>query len=236
VRILCLQHVPFEGPGTIEAWARSRGHSFEVLRLFDGDPLPGAGTFDGLVVMGGPMSVHDDAAFPWLAAEKRLIRGAVEGGRLVLGVCLGAQLIAASLGARVYAGGCREIGWHEARATAAAAGSRLCAALPRAFTAFHWHGDTFDLPPGAVHTAASAAFAHQAFEIAPAVLGLQFHLEATPRGVAGLVDACGGDLAEGGRWVQSAAEILGRDAPFAANTALLSRLLDSMEHAFATGD
>ncbi len=229
MRIACLQHVPFEGPGAIETWARARGHSFEVARLFAGEPLPRAGDFEGLVVMGGPMSVRDEAAFTWLALEKRLIREAIEAERLVLGVCLGAQLVAASLGARVYAGGRREIGWHEVRATPAAAASRLCSALPPAFSAFHWHGDTFDLPTGAVHTASSAAFAHQAFEIAPAVLGLQFHLEATPDGVARLLDACRGELAGGGAWVQSAEEMLGPGASFAVSTALLWRLLDAME-------
>jgi GMP synthase-like glutamine amidotransferase len=233
VTLACLQHVPFEGPGTIADWAAARGHRLQPVRLFAGDALPRVADLDGLVIMGGPMSVNDEAQLLWLAPEKALVREAVERRKLVLGVCLGAQLIASALGARVYAGGGREIGWHEVRATRDAGCSRLCTALPPAFVALHWHGDTFDLPPGAVHTAASAAYPNQAFEIAPAVLGLQFHLEATAAGIEALVAACGGELAAGGPWVEDAAAIRRADAPLAANAALLGRLLDAMAAAAA---
>jgi GMP synthase-like glutamine amidotransferase len=229
VRIVCLQHVPFEGPAAIEPWAAARGHNLDVVRLDLGEPVPDAPGLDWLVVMGGPMGVHDQRSFPWLAAEKRLIEKVISRGRPVLGVCLGAQLVAHVLGARVYAGRAKEIGWHEVRATAEARASKLFGFLPPAFRAFQWHGDTFDVPAGGVRSAESDAFPNQAFEYGANVAALQFHLEATADSVARLVEAGGGELAEGGPCTQSAAEVLRRDAPLAALEPLLAALLDGME-------
>ena len=226
--MVCLLHAAFEGPGTIEPWARKRGHSFALVRVNEGEPLPHTRELDWLVVMGGPMGASDETAFPWLAAEKRLIRDAISRGRLVLGICLGAQLVANALGGSVYAGESREIGWHEVRATRAAASSRFFAGFPAIFPAFHWHGDTFEIPAGAMRTAESAAYPNQAFEYGSAVVALQFHLEATPRSVARLVDACGHEL-DGSKHVQSAAEILNPGAPFATTSALLEAVLEAME-------
>mgnify|MGYP000849044073 CR=1 FL=1 len=180
MRIHALQHVPFEPPGSIEAWARHAGHALAITHLYRGDPLPAVEEPDLLVVLGGPMSVHDEARYPWLIDEKRFIERAIAAGRRVLGICLGAQLIAQVLGARVYANDEKEIGWFAVEATAAARTAAVFEGFPPRLLAFHWHGETFDIPAGAVHAARSAACAHQAFAFGDRVVGLQFHLETTP--------------------------------------------------------
>lgn len=193
-----LQHVAHEGPGAIAAWAEARGHRLETTRLDRGEPLPGVGDFDGLVLMGGPMSVNDEARYPWLVAEKRLIEATFQEDRRVLGVCLGSQLLAAALGCRVYRAAAPEIGWLPVATAAGAARSRTFQEIPVSFTPFHWHGETFDLPEGALHLAATDLVPHQAFEIefdggpgrgGALALALQFHLEATVDSVGAMTAA-----------------------------------------------
>ncbi len=228
MRLHCLQHVPFEGPGAVAAWAAARGYPLAVTRLYAGDPLPQLDEFDRLVVMGGPMGVHDTAEFPWLPAEKALLARALEAGRSVVGVCLGAQLLADVLGARVYRAPQREIGWLPVTCTGAGAASGLFAGLGREFTPLHWHGDTFNLPAGAVQLARSAACAQQAFLYGEGALGLQFHLETTPEGVARLVEHCADELTPG-PFVQDRAELLGASAGrFRELHAGLFQLLDRL--------
>jgi GMP synthase-like glutamine amidotransferase len=194
MRIHCLTHVPFEGPAGIADWAQARRHALTVTPLYAGYPPPDAASYDWLVVMGGPMGVGDEAAYPWLVVEKRAIRDAIDAGKTVLGVCLGAQLIAEVLGARVYRNAHPEIGWMSIELTPEALESPLFGFLPPSLQVFHWHGDTFDLPPGAVHLARSGACAHQAFSCAGRVLGLQFHLESTPASVRDLVTHCADEI------------------------------------------
>lgn len=207
MRIHVLQHVPFEGPSRIADWAAATGHALTTSHLYVGDPLPELARFDRLVVMGGPMGVGDEAEHSWLAPEKARIADAIAAGKSVVGICLGAQLIAEVLGARVWRNAHREIGWFPIDLTPAAAGVGLCTDLPRRLTAYHWHGDTFDLPAGAVHLARSEACEQQAFLYGDRVLALQCHLEATPEAVAALAEHCANEI-EPGPWVQSAAEML----------------------------
>ncbi len=181
-----LQHVAFEGPAQIATWAQQRGHLLTFTRFFAKEALPEPESVDGVVVMGGPMGVYEEDRYPWLQEEKAFLRAVLDAGKPVVGVCLGAQLLAEVLGGRVYPGSQPEIGWFPVR--------RICthpllADVPDTLTAFHWHGDTFDLPPGAVHLMESAAYAHQAFLWKDRALGLQFHLEMTPESVAALVAA-----------------------------------------------
>ncbi|WP_089723949.1 type 1 glutamine amidotransferase [Candidatus Thiosymbion oneisti] len=207
MRIHVLQHVPFEGPAGIGDWAAGKGHSITITPLFEHGRLPDRGTFDWLVVMGGPMGVRDEADYPWMATEKELIDAAIAAGKTVIGVCLGAQLIAAVLGVRVYPNAHREIGWYPIELTDQGRASDLLAFLPHRFEVFHWHGDTFDLPDGAVHLASSEGCGHQAFLYADRVLGLQFHLESTPTSVADLVANCADEIIPG-KYVQDAERML----------------------------
>lgn len=207
MRIQCLQHVPFEGPAAIADWADARGHVLTTTPLFDGAAVPDPSGFEWLVVMGGPMGVHDEQDHPWLAPEKALVAESIAAGRTVVGICLGAQLIASALGARVYRNPEKEIGWMPVDLTEQGRVSRLFGTLPPRIKVFHWHGDTFDLPAGAVHLARSAACAHQAFSHGNNVLGLQFHLESTPKSVADIVANCAEDITPA-QYVQNAERML----------------------------
>ena len=207
MRILCLQHVPFEGPAAIADWAAANGHSLTVLPLYDNAALPGQSDYDRLVVMGGPMGVQDVDAHPWLRDEKRFIGAAVDSGKAVIGVSMVAQLIAEVLGARVYCNHLKEIGWYPVVLTDAGRRSDALGFLPERLEVFHWHGDTFDLPPGSVHLASSEACENQAFLHRGRVLGLQVHLESTPGSVRDIVDNCGDEIEEA-PYVQSAERML----------------------------
>lgn len=223
MRAIILQHVPFEGPGCIEAWLNTRGASIRTIRLFAEDPLPHQEEIDLLIAMGGPMSVNDEAIYPWLAAEKRLIARVIAAGKPVLGICLGAQLMAAALGARVYAAPCKEIGWFPIHAVTAL-GDQF--AFPPKLDVFHWHGETFELPAGATLLASSQGCRHQAFQIGPRAIGLQCHLEITPQSAASLIAACKEEL-QPGQFVQDEASLLA--TPFeryAPPHALMGQLLD----------
>lgn len=226
MRIAVITHVPFEGPAAIADWARSRGHALaDVSAPLGVFPAPDA--FDALVVMGGPMNVYQEQTHPWLAAEKRAIRAAVEAGRGVVGVCLGAQLLAVALGGSVRRNPEPEIGWFPVELTPAGRDSAVFGALPLRFTAGLWHGDTFELPADAARTLSSDVCANQAFELAGGrVMGWQFHLEWTRASLGALVDACGDELVPGPH-VVAAEELLSADAPFGRDRALLDTLLDA---------
>ncbi len=224
-RLTCLQHVGFEGLGGIAAWAQAREIAIEVTRVFAGDPLPRAAELDWLVVMGGPMSAYDDEAHPWLAPERALIAEAVARGKTVLGICLGAQQLAAALGAAVYPGRAKEIGWFPIEPVAAT--GRFAGVFPQVSEVLHFHGDTFDLPIGAVHLARSRACEHQAFAYGDHALGLQFHLELGRADAERLCEACPDDFAPG-PWVQTPAEILSDDSRFARLGDGLARVLDRL--------
>jgi GMP synthase-like glutamine amidotransferase len=206
MKLVCLQHVAFEGPAWIGAWAEQNGLEMKTVGLYADQPLPRPADFEGLVVMGGPMGANDGYRFHWMEPEKELIARTVLQGKRVLGICLGAQLIAAALGSRVYPNSKKEIGWFPLDRAAGADASKFGSVLPRRFTALHWHGDTFDLPPGAVHLASTPACANQAFAFRDTVLALQFHLEATRAGTEALIENCRDELVAAAT-VQSEQEI-----------------------------
>ncbi len=175
---LALQHIDFEGPGAIAREAAARGIALQVCRPDQGDPVPAAGTLDGLVVMGGPMGVSDTQAHPWLADELALIADALAAGTPVLGVCLGAQLLAAAAGARVYRGPADEVGPGTVALTAEGrADPVLGAAGKPVLPVVHWHGETFDIPQNAARLAAGELYPNQAFRTGRCAYGLQFHIE-----------------------------------------------------------
>lgn len=206
MKLVCLQHVAFEGPAWIGSWAEKNGLALETIGLYRKDPLPRPADFDGLVVMGGPMGANDGHRFHWMDPEKELIAQSVLQGKRVLGICLGAQLIAAALGSQVYPNPKKEIGWFPLDRVPGADQSTFGTILPRRFSALHWHGDTFDLPPGAVHLASTPACVNQAFAFKDTVLGLQFHLEATREGTEALMENCRDELVPAAT-VQSEQEI-----------------------------
>lgn len=183
-RILTLQHLRVEGLGTIEPELAARGLTPEIIRIDQGEPVPGKiGDAAGLIVMGGPQSVCDQKKHPHLAEEIRLIESALERDVPVLGVCLGSQLLAAALGAEVRPGPQKEIGWYPVQLAGAAAADSLFAGVRSPFTAFHWHGDIFDLPAGATALASSGLTAVQGFRHGERAWGLLFHLEISERQV-----------------------------------------------------
>jgi len=192
-RAIVLQHVPFEGPAAIAPLCEELGYSLDVRRLDLGAEVPTAIAPDELlIVMGGPMGVGDidDPAYPFLAREVELLRRVLLDDAPMLGVCLGAQLLAHAAGARVYpakhpdGSRCYEVGWGSLTVQRGGAAASLTEGLPDEMTVLHWHGDTFDLPEGALHLASTAACPNQAFRSGRRQFGLQFHCEAGAAEVA----------------------------------------------------
>lgn len=176
MRVLVLQHHACERPGVYEDVLRERQAQIVVARLDEGEPVP-RGAWDAIVAMGGPMSATDDDALPWLLAEKRFIAEQVRAGTPFWGACLGVQLLAAALDAKVYPGPQPEVGILPVELTEAAAGDPVFGGLPPTLLTLQWHGDTFDLPEGAVLLARSPAYESQAFRYGRAAYGVQFHVE-----------------------------------------------------------
>ncbi len=226
MRILTLQHVPFEGSASLADWAQTRGHTMRSHALYENTPLPTVEDFDFLLIMGGPMNIYETAKYPWLIQEKAFIRAAIDAGKYVLGICLGGQLIADALGAAVTQGTQAEIGWFSIERTAE------CPAwceFPDHLRVMHWHGDRFDIPQGAHCIASSTACDHQGFAYGARVLAWQCHLEATPESLASLTEACGDELAAGGDFVVSAEQLLGEPAEtYAQMQSALFQILDRM--------
>jgi GMP synthase-like glutamine amidotransferase len=221
------QHVPFEGLGTIERWLTARGCRPSVTRFHAGDPLPAINAIDWLIVMGGPMGVNDQDRYLWLKDEITCIGKAIASGKTVLGICLGAQLIASALGARVYPNGQKEIGWFPVTLTERGRRSPLLKGFPPEWSAFHWHGDTFDLPPGSEPLIASVACPHQAFSHGDRVIGLQCHLEVTPVGVAALIEHCGHELVPA-PYIQPAGQLQAPSDRFDVINRRMDSLLDHL--------
>nr|WP_277346226.1 type 1 glutamine amidotransferase [Solimonas marina] len=212
--------------GCIAPALASAGHDVSCTRLYAGESLPSIEAFDALIVMGGPMNVDERAQHPWLAAEQAFIAEAIAAGRRVLGICLGAQLIARALGAPVTPAEHVEIGWFELNLNASGQASPFFAGFSQRFTAFHWHGDMFAPPAGAPILMSSQACAHQAYALrtdsGAAVVGIQFHLEVT---AADAQRWFGHERPQPGRYVQSPERVLAELDAFADNNRLMLRLL-----------
>ncbi len=224
MRIAWFQHVPFEDLGCIAPALIARGHSLHVTRWYADDGAPSLTGFDALIIMGGPMNVDEFDQHPWLRAERASVRAAIDAGKPVLGICLGAQLIAASLGAPVTRNAHVEIGWFDVFRPAAAPQGSLLGGFPDRFAAFHWHGDTFAIPDGAQLLLSSEGCAHQAFQLGSRVLGLQFHLEVT---AANARDMYVGETMKPSEYVQEPAAVLAALDHFADSNRRMYRLLDN---------
>ncbi|HEX4148748.1 MAG TPA: gamma-glutamyl-gamma-aminobutyrate hydrolase family protein [Pirellulales bacterium] len=204
-RVIVLQHVGCETLGAIEQVLQQAGIGFDYVRTFAGVPVPP--TLDeasGLIIMGGPMSVYEEDQYPYLAEERRLIESALALGKPVLGVCLGSQLLAHVLGAKVYPGRRKEIGWYPVTLSRAAAGDAIFADAPPTFAAYHWHGDVFDLPASCELLASSALTPHQAFRYGANAYGVLFHMEVTRELIETMTDSFANELRQVG---QSGAQI-----------------------------
>ncbi len=200
-----LQHALFEDLGTIKPWLLNAGYMISSTQFFNFDKLPEIKNIDMLVVMGGPMSVNDEFKYPWLVTEKEFIRSAVKAGKPILGICLGAQLIANALGGKVFPNKEKEIGWLPVESVNSKSKSTF--QLPEKTEVFHWHSDTFSLPIDGVQIAKSKGCKNQAFQIGSNVIGLQFHSETTPMSALAIVENCRDELVDG-PYGQSEAEIL----------------------------
>lgn len=189
MNVLIIQNVTSEGPGTIADHLRATNKPSTLIDLQQGHALPDITPFTHVVILGGPMAVYEMDTAPYLRDEARLIEKAIKAGKHVLGVCLGAQMLAHVLGGRVYPGAQKEIGWYDVALTEEGMKDRCMAALAveggKTAQVFQWHGDTFDLPPACVHLASSALYPNQAFRYSDRVYALQFHIEVTPGIVSG---------------------------------------------------
>jgi GMP synthase-like glutamine amidotransferase len=227
LRIHYLQHVEYEGLGSIEEWVSSAGHSLTSTRFFESPALPVIADFDWLIIMGGGMSIHDEKEYPWLSDEKKFIRQTIDEGKTVLGICLGSQLVAAALGARVYKNHEKEIGWFDIEPTCYAKSDKLFFDMVSRIKVFHWHGDTFDLPENAIHLAYSQGCKNQAFIYNNRVLALQFHLEPTSESLNCMIEA-GREELKKGRYVQTGEEILSSEILIEHNKKYFFKLLDRL--------
>lgn len=203
MHIHVIQHVPFEGVGCMESWFSSKEAKVTYTKFYESFQLPNIDAIDLLIIMGGPMNVTDDASYPWLLEEKVFIRKVMLTKVPVLGICLGAQLIANALGSRIFTNKYKEIGWFPIELV-----NENCGLLPfpKRFPAFHWHEDTFDLPKGATCLMRSEGCENQGFIIGENVIGLQFHLETTPEEVELMLENCKNDIIDD-LYVQSPSKI-----------------------------
>ena len=225
MRAHCLMNIGFEGPGYITDWMDQHGHSMQVWRLFENPSLPDIEDVDLLVVMGGPMNIYEEERYPYLAGEKELIRACIREHKHVLGICLGAQLIADALGEKVFKNREKEIGWFPVHRDGEPEDNEIQQVFPAIFTPFHWHGETFEIPGDARMLGSSGACRNQGFLHGDHVLALQFHLEITPQIVDGLLQHVSDDLTAG-TYVQSVPEIRKGLEYCTANKVILFQLLD----------
>jgi GMP synthase-like glutamine amidotransferase len=224
VKVQVLQHVPFEGLGSIETWLREHKACIATTRLFADEPLPAVEGLDLVIVLGGPMSANDEKRYPWLMREKAFLRSVIANDVPLLGICLGAQLIASALGQRVFANTQPEIGWFPIEMEPAGP-QDYC--FPSPLSVFHWHGESFDLPVGARRLARSAACENQAFQLGRKVIGLQFHLETTAQSAEQIMAHSHADLIDA-PWVQSAPRM--RTAPPAAYAQINAVMADVLSY------
>lgn len=208
-----LQHVAYEGPGAISEWIKERNHSFSVTHVYQDQNLPEPRHFDGLIILGGPMGINDLANHAWLEDEKKLIQQSIDCDKIVLGICLGAQLLAESLGSKVIQAQQKEIGWFPIELTRDGRHSALFSSHPNVLSVFHWHGDTFELPSNAKLLAKSEACPNQAFQFGNKILGLQYHLEVKPENVRTMAHHGDWELTEG-PFVQTAGDLVHADSDY----------------------
>lgn len=227
MRIHYIQHVAFEDLGYIQEWAIENGHTLSKTLLHEGQSLPILDDFDFLVIMGGPMNIYEENVYPWLIEEKAFIKKAIDNDKIVLGICLGAQLIADVLGGLIFKNSYKEIGWFPVTLSQDGQNSPLFKGFPLDFIPFHWHGDTFDLPPACKNICYSDACENQGFTYGDRVIGLQFHLEATSKSINDIITNCSNEIVAD-KYIQSADQILSKMENIPKVNSLMINLLDNI--------
>ena len=231
MRIHTLQHVDFEDPGTILKWAEQNKHTVTSTRLYEkGMRLPELHSFDMLVIMGGPMGIYDEKNHPWLKTEKSFISKAILYNKKILGICLGAQLLADRLGSKVYKNKYEEIGWYPVNLEKSALDKPVFRDWPESFTPLHWHGDTFDIPELAVPFGSSDGCINQGFLYGKNIAAFQFHLELQAINLKKLIAGCKTDL-HSGKYIQDADQMIDQAVD---HLAVSNRLLNSFLTRWAT--
>jgi GMP synthase-like glutamine amidotransferase len=220
-----LEHVHFEDTAGLSQLLKQSGYGFNKSALYNGDSLPSVDSFELLLIMGGSMGVYDEDKFGWLKPEKIFIEKCIAAGKKIIGICLGAQLLADVLGARVYKNKYKEIGWHNVKLTEESGRSMIFKDFPGEFVPFHWHGDTFDIPSGCIKTAESEACPNQAFVFEDRIIALQFHLESTDKSINNIIKHSADELIDA-PYIQKTDEILkSAQKRNADNIKLLDKLL-----------
>jgi GMP synthase-like glutamine amidotransferase len=226
-RIHIFQHVQFEGPGCIEKWIEEKSYNVTRTEFFAGDHLPDVRDIDWLIIMGGHMGVYDTAEFPWLIDEKRFIRQAIDHGKTVLGICLGSQLIAEVLGGDVARNKEKEIGWFPVKKVVTGNQIPILKLFDETETVFHWHGDTFTIPDGAIHILSSDACHNQCFMYGDRTLGLQFHLEITRELLDSFIES--GDELIPAPFIQTKSEIIKGYLNIKRNNDIMYSILEELD-------
>jgi len=221
--------MPAEGPGYAADWLAAHGHTLTFTHLFEPCPsFPAMADFDGLLILGGAMSVHDEASFPWLREEKAFLQQVLQAGKVTLAICLGAQLVAQTLGGEVRRNPEPEIGYWTVRFSAKALLHPLLRGWPDKATVLHWHLDTFTVPPGALRVGMSAGCAAQGFVWGDGIIGLQFHPEMTEEMVENLMQFEGHETTEEQEFVQTAEQIRAKLKSGWKGRKLLEQLLENL--------
>lgn len=235
IRIHYLQHVPFENPGSILTWAKENGHIITSTQLYKNHTLPKQQDFHWLVVMGGPMNIYEEEKYPWLAAEKAFIKEVIAASKVVIGLCLGGQLIAHAIGGKVTENPYKEIGWFKVKLSEEARSMPLFSFFPQQPVVFQWHGDTFSsLPEDAKCIAESQACKHQAFIYKKKVFGFQYHLENTPSIINDLVENCRDEMVKD-IYVQTPEELMGHPEYIEQNNKWMNMFLTELEKMYRKG-
>lgn len=227
LRIHFFEHVSYEKPEAFAEWANEKGFRISRTRFYLDEPAPPLSGIDWLIIMGGPMGVHDDLQYDWLMEEKSYIKDAVAAGKTIVGVCLGAQLLADALGAKVYKNPYSEIGWQPVFLTDEGANHWLFNDFEHSFTVFHWHNDTYELPANAVHLLSTKTCPNQGFIYENRILGLQFHMEMGETAVREILDNNRHEMPDG-PYVQQENEILNGMVNIAANVQKMKLILDRL--------
>lgn len=227
LRIHCIQHVDFEGIGYIESWAKDNKHQLSYSRLYEKEEFPSQIDFDWLIIMGGPMNIYEKDKYPWLTGEKQFIKESINSDKTVLGFCLGSQLIADVLGAKVKRNKDIEIGWFRVYLTDLGKTHAIFRDLDFSNPVFHWHGDTFDIPDKCEHIAYSEACNHQAFIFHDKVIGFQFHPEVTPYSLANMLENGKNELTKS-EYIQTESEITENSQYTAPCNKILATILDRL--------